>query len=430
MSLEIALLPGKGRGCKATTHIAAGSTIHISQPLATTVSQEWTPETCMWCFDFTYPKKQKVKPLTEQEQLSLISEWRLDSSNKKKKKSTIPALLKDVFFCSDICRDNCKSQYPASEWNLTWAAYYRLDNEFKNHKPTTTSIPKSEADLNCHLGKVMQWISIEDDKALSAWLDEAWECLTEDLELYKDIEDTDRAMCRLIASCIIRKHEAESTHDKTMLSNNQIPSFQDILLIQNNELSHFRSHYTASTLFPSNQNLLPDLHQFTTNKKELLLALLPSELLDVMALYTFFARAVTIPLQSVPILAVDNALFRSIFFRERANSFGLWENGDDEIAKAEGGVTDDLELLGWGIYPSAVYFNHSCDANVIKVRQGRNMTFIARRMIEKDEEACISYGCVGEDVHHRRARLLEHYHFMCQCTRCIQEDNLKHLVIR
>lgn len=425
MTLEIALLPGKGRGYRATTPIAAGSTIHISQPLATTVSQEWMPETCMWCFDFKYPKKQKIKALNEIDQCTLVSEWQLGLPNKKKNKNnTMPMLLKDVLFCSDTCRDNCKSQYLASEWNMTWAAFYRLDIEFKNRKPGNRSIPNIE-DLN--VGKEVQWISIEDDQALSNWLDGAWECLTQDLELYKDIDDTDRAMCRLIASCMIPKQEASQNETRP---SNQTSSFQDILVIQNNELSHFRSHYTASTIFPSNQHQLPDLQQFTNNKKEMLFALLPSELLDVMALYVFFAHAVTTPLQSVPTLAVDHALFRSIFFRERANSFGIWESGDDEIAKVEGGVTDDVELLGWGIYPSAVYFNHSCDANVIKVREGRNIKFIARRMIEKDEEACISYGSIGEDVNHRRARLLEHYHFLCQCTRCIQEDMIQKLVIR
>ncbi|KAI8073705.1 hypothetical protein BDF21DRAFT_302151, partial [Thamnidium elegans] len=111
-------------------------------------------------------------------------------------------------------------------------------------------------------------------------------------------------------------------------------------------------------------------------------------------------------------------LFRSIFFRERANSFGLWEMSNDEVANASGGVSDDLELLGFGIYPSAVYFNHSCDANVIKVRDGRSMKFISRRMIDEGEEACISYGSVDDDVHNRRQRLLEHYHFLCQCIRC------------
>ncbi|KAG1053539.1 hypothetical protein G6F42_028907 [Rhizopus arrhizus] len=44
--IEITVLPGKGRGYKATTTIAAGTTIHVSEPLATTVSQEWIPETC------------------------------------------------------------------------------------------------------------------------------------------------------------------------------------------------------------------------------------------------------------------------------------------------------------------------------------------------------------------------------------------------
>ncbi|KAI9319328.1 hypothetical protein BX666DRAFT_1830835, partial [Dichotomocladium elegans] len=105
---------------------------------------------------------------------------------------------------------------------------------------------------------------------------------------------------------------------------------------------------------------------------------------------------------------------RAIYFRENANSFGLWEmpHGDNQ------GVTDDLELLGWGLYPSAVYFNHACDANITKTRDGRNMLFVANRDIEPGQEACIAYGSVEEPVLERQRRLLENYHFLCTCDRC------------
>ena len=115
-------------------------------------------------------------------------------------------------------------------------------------------------------------------------------------------------------------------------------------------------------------------------------------------------------------------MFRAIYFREMANSFGLWEmSSQQEQKENDGNVTDDLELLGWGIYPSAVYFNHACNANVRKIRDGRKMVFIAKCDIEEGEEACISYGCVEDTVEERRKRLLEHYHFLCACNRCEQE---------
>lgn len=405
-SIEIAFLPGKGRGYKATTYIAAGTVIHVSEPLATTVSQEWTPETCMWCFNFSYPKKQKVKVMSLQEEILISNEWKIP--NKKNSGS----LFKDMLFCSESCRDAFKAHDSKS---CILASNYRLDQEYKlssNYKINALS-----ASVNSQNMESISWFDVNNDEALTIWLNDAWDCLTANADLYRGIEDTDRAMCRFIAACIARKNVDQV-------------QFEELLVIQNNELAHFRSHLGSSTLYPERNGQLPLLKN-GTDKKEAILSILPAEVLDVIALYSFFDRALTSPLNNVPTLeSVNHQLFRSIFFRERANSFGLWELGDSGISLADGGVTDDLELLGWGIYPSAVYFNHSCDANVIKVREGRNMKFIARRMIDKDEEACISYGSVGEDVDSRRARLLSHYHFICQCSRCIHEDLQHHSIIR
>jgi hypothetical protein len=331
-----------------------------------------------------------------------------------------------MLFCSETCKQNCKSHgYQPDEWSRTLAVNHRIEEEFKASKSYDINVPV--VTLSKQNTIYSKWISIDDDNALILWLEEAWNILTNDLELYKEIEDTDKVMCRLIAACISHKiGEEEGTVQPTFVSAAaSLPQFKDLLVIQNNELSHFRSHFDKF-LYPDHPRQLP-----LSIKKEEYLSILPSEVLEVMALYSFFSRSVTQPLSNVPTLSqVSHSLFRSIYFRERANSFGIWEMGDSEIAKGDGGVTDDLELLGWGIYPSAVYFNHSCDANVYKIRDGRSIKFIARRMIEKDEEACISYGSIGEDAGERRARLLEHYHFLCSCTRCNDEELKKKLIVR
>ncbi|KAL0138157.1 hypothetical protein V8B55DRAFT_1535568 [Mucor lusitanicus] len=405
-SIEIAVLPGKGRGYKATTTIAAGTVIHVSDPLATTVSQEWIPETCMWCFNFSYPKKQKVKLMALQQEKALLSQWKVPT------KKNSGSLFKDMLFCSESCKNQFKLHDKTS---LILASHYRLDQQHKSSNNCTidASIPAPVQQST----ENVPWIDMNNDESLALWLEDAWDCITNGGDLHREIDDNDKAMCRLIATCIARKHDNPD-------------HFEELLVIQNNELAHFRSHYTASTAYPNNVNQLPILKD-GANKRETLLSVLPDQVQEVMALYNHFARALTSPLHQVPVLAnVDHRLFRSIYFRERANSFGLWELGDSGVSLADGGVTDDLELLGWGIYPSAVYFNHSCDANVVKVREGRQMKFIARRMIEKGEEACISYGSVGEDVSERRSRLLSHYHFLCQCTRCIQEDLQHNSIIR
>ncbi|KAI8382464.1 hypothetical protein BD560DRAFT_431853 [Blakeslea trispora] len=386
--LQVAILPGKGRGYKATQRIDAGTVVHISEPIAAIVSHEWTPETCFWCFNFSYPKKQKVKVLTEIDRLALAQAWNLCTS-KQIKNNKLPVFLSSILFCSEQCRDTFKqTQSSSDEWEQLLAAYHRIDVEFKKSEPTIRLEEAFAAKPSASLT-----IDSRDDEILMHWLDQAWDILQDSPQFFnREIETSDVTMCRLIATCIVRKNTNE-------ISSTYVQPFENLLVIQNNELSHFRAHCSHV--------MLPKLDPTIPNQALLLLQTLPVEVLDIMALYTFLRRALTTPLFNIPtIVSVTHNLFRAIFFRERANSFGLWELPKHTSNQDEGAITDDLELLGWGIYPSAVYFNHSCDANVIK-----------------GQEACISYGAVHEPVETRRARLLEHYHFECQCTRCIDEIN-------
>jgi hypothetical protein len=88
------------------------------------------------------------------------------------------------------------------------------------------------------------------------------------------------------------------------------------------------------------------------------------------------------------------------------------------------GSEDGEEYMGYGIYPSASYFNHSCSPNIIKRRLGRTWEFMAGRDIEKGEECCITYlGGDEEDLNvlERRARLSVVWNFECMCKRCTGE---------
>ncbi|KAI5369444.1 Putative SET domain-containing protein [Septoria linicola] len=92
------------------------------------------------------------------------------------------------------------------------------------------------------------------------------------------------------------------------------------------------------------------------------------------------------------------------------NAFGL-----------RGGGEDAEEYMGYGLYPSASYFNHSCDANVHKKRVGRSWEFRAVKDIMPGEECCITYLGGDEkdlDLAGRRKRLEDVWGFVCQCARC------------
>ncbi|CAO3651464.1 unnamed protein product [Cunninghamella echinulata] len=266
-----------------------------------------------------------------------------------------------------------------------------------------------------------------DDILLQRYLDRAWSIsppidkLEEEEEF--NIDKNDLTLCRFIITCILKCY---SEQQQKQPPNNYKVSFDELWNIQDNELNYFRHHHPTIKTLPS----APPSWQT-----------IPSLLQQQIKLYHFFETALYLPfihqeqqhrhstfIDIIPTFSLLEKekkklqkLFRSIFYREMANSFGLWEqqsnNGNEMDA-----VTDDLELLGYGIYPSAVYFNHSCHANVIKLRHGDQMHFYTKRDIQSNEELCISYGNVDTPFLERRQRLLDHYHFICQCQKCIQEE--------
>lgn len=96
------------------------------------------------------------------------------------------------------------------------------------------------------------------------------------------------------------------------------------------------------------------------------------------------------------------------------NSFGI-----------RSGSEEGEEYMGYGLYPEASYFNHSCNPNISKERMGREWAFLTLRVIDEGEECCISY--LGGDekelpIHERRKRLSAHWEFHCTCMRCKDED--------
>ena len=97
--------------------------------------------------------------------------------------------------------------------------------------------------------------------------------------------------------------------------------------------------------------------------------------------------------------------------RHLSNSFGIWELP----------ISPDSENLGSAMYPSASYFNHSCDPNIIKVRSKRSVLFVTSKDVLKGQELCISYGHTERQVHERRQVLRDWWGFMCICPRCTRE---------
>jgi hypothetical protein len=110
--------------------------------------------------------------------------------------------------------------------------------------------------------------------------------------------------------------------------------------------------------------------------------------------------------------SVTASICRETAGRDAHNSFGI-RSLDDE----------GTEFFGWGVWPTASYFNHSCEPSVKKRRDGRSWYFWAGRDMEPGEELFISY--LGGDEAHQskseRSKSLEIWSFECKCTKCVRE---------
>ena len=96
--------------------------------------------------------------------------------------------------------------------------------------------------------------------------------------------------------------------------------------------------------------------------------------------------------------------------RDSHNSFGIRSLEDD-----------GSEFFGYGCWPAASYFNHSCSPNIEKKRVGRVWEFRAGSDIKDGEELNITY-LSGEERRmsrgKRREVLKKNWGFDCACATC------------
>ncbi|KAI8592289.1 hypothetical protein BDZ88DRAFT_486766 [Geranomyces variabilis] len=117
----------------------------------------------------------------------------------------------------------------------------------------------------------------------------------------------------------------------------------------------------------------------------------------------------------------------ALICKEECNSFGLY-------TFAYAGAKIPRQSYGIGLYPDAVFFNHSCLPNVGHVTRegnglrgadesfGADMVFYAARDMVEGEEAVISYVALDESRGRRdgerRTWLEQNFFFACDCKRC------------
>lgn len=126
-----------------------------------------------------------------------------------------------------------------------------------------------------------------------------------------------------------------------------------------------------------------------------------------------------LPVMLLPYATIS--LTQALADRASHNAFSI-----RPFASLDAATTDD-EYLGWGVWPQASFFNHSCRPNVRKERIGRSWRFIidAVEGVQKGEELRITY--LGGDerdlnLEDRRSRLRAEWGFECMCQLCVEES--------
>jgi hypothetical protein len=117
-----------------------------------------------------------------------------------------------------------------------------------------------------------------------------------------------------------------------------------------------------------------------------------------------------LPLQLLP--SVDPKMLFLLSSRDAHNAFGIRSLEDE-----------GSEYFGYGCWPAASYFNHSCGPNVEKAREGREWCFRAGKDVRKGDELCITYLSGQERKLSREQRmkmLRENWGFDCACLRCVE----------
>ncbi|KAF1837119.1 SET domain-containing protein [Decorospora gaudefroyi] len=123
---------------------------------------------------------------------------------------------------------------------------------------------------------------------------------------------------------------------------------------------------------------------------------------------TYLHLLAILPLPLLPLVTAE--VMFALSSRDSHNSFGIRSLEDD-----------GSEFFGYGCWPAASYFNHSCAPNVEKNREDRAWYFKAGRDIEKGQELCITYLSAAErklSRGNRMLRLKKYWGFDCACERC------------
>lgn len=349
-----------GRGCFASSNISIGTLIYECGPcLASTIIRPFRKEVCTFCFHY-------------------------DNGNALKSRIT-QKVGKDVmslFFCSNKCVGGF-AQHDLDQ--LLEKSLFAVEREYLR----TSALLEPEPEQPPH--EVL-------DGDFQAFIDHQWEAAEAWNEVLSRTKSSKRQ--KLIPRISTTEY-AEAKYVLTVIfqvyKNKHRPL--PIPQVPFGELSPEERMCAELRLFETLQS--------TTDDKVKRYPYLLHSYINIFK----FVRLVALP--ELELLITPEAV-RTIIGRNLLNAFGIWSRGTSEA--------EEKEYFGFGVFPLASFFNHSCDPNVKKTRNGNSLLFHIKRPVSQGEELCIDYGNYLHESLQQRQLELKEWFFDCGCLRCVEES--------
>lgn len=357
-----------GKGCFSYNSIPLGTTIHISKkPVSSTIAKEFKKEVCNACF-------------------------RYDDGTNMKHKLGLGRFNQYLYFCSQECVETFQS---TDDNDIYLTCLLTLDLQYNNglkrreeEDPELANVGDLNQEELLELVR-RKWEEVEEwDQEIGRMKRTKW------AKFVPKISESEYMEIKYILGVL---HAYKDAKDESSGESLVTPGEAGKFL--------FGGKSGEDSGDSSKEKILFSLLQSNETSK---VFKYPHLLQSYITVYKYVK--LTSPPQYQALISPLN--IRSIIGKNLTNAFGIWSLN----------VTGNKDFFGFGVYPSASFFNHSCAPNIIKQRKGNQLHFVTLKDIEAGEELCIDYGSyLNEPVKIRREQLREWF-FECMCSRCIKES--------
>lgn len=355
-----------GRGCFARAQIPKGTVIHLSRhPIGSSVARVFRKEVCTWCFGYQDGKTLKHR------------------------------LHDKIYFCSQECVASFVKSDPE---DLLAQTLVRVELLFAQSRGEVSDkdIPGDE-DLDAEISRI--WAATEKWESLLARLKPSKKA-----QIRPTVNDDDYCELRYVLGVLhsmYQTNKAEKLHQREEHLEEQKPA--NVTPDGASQLS--LSGMDDGEALAIEAKLFDILHSSESQKVHRY----PYLAVSYSNIYKFI-RLIA-PEEYLPFISIQAV--RDIIGRNLTNAFGIWS----PVTSSD----EEREYFGFGVYPSASFFNHSCKPNVTKIRRGASYEYIAKEDIPVGAELCISYGIRESDGLKQRQDALREWFFECGCLRCTTE---------